>query len=493
MEEDKVTQKLRGVFAPTAVYKAPERNQRFSALSIPSYLRDWLVMRFSDDRGEVNMEDVMRFVRSTIPGKDDWEPLKARMVDDGEAIRFLAKTSVVVDVSSGEMQFSLPDLGFPRKRGEAVVARDVARDKREELFASAETWGVVELEWRLDQKRSGRETGVVYMVGFQPFQPYVVDTDFYEQARQEFTFEEWVDVLLMGIDYNPSGFVSLSEKLMLLTRLLPFVEKRLNLMELAPKGTGKSYMYSQLSKHGWLVSGGSISRARLFYNIASKRDGLVKRHDYVAMDEVQTITFTDDDEVKGALKGYMESGEYRVGDHDDTGDAGIILLGNISQERMDVNDNMIRELPVAFHESALIDRFHGFVRGWAIPRMNEDLKAKGWALNTEYLTEMFHALRGDIRYRAVVDHMLNVPRGADTRDTEAIKRIATAYLKLLFPDAVSPDILDHELFAAYCLAPALEMRGIIRKQLNKMDVEYGTRMPDIELSELSTPPGTLVD
>lgn len=476
MPSGAMSDRLRRVFSQMVVYKSPERSKQFAALSIPPYLRDWLVMRFSDEQGVINMDEVMWFVRKTIPRREDWEPLKARMVDEGTPVRFLAKIRAEVDVSSGDMLYALPDFGFPRRRFEALVSPELMGVRKDDLLAASETWGVVELEWRLIE-RPGGEAGAIVMVDFQPFQPYRVDLDFFQQARAEFSLDEWIDLLLLGVDYNPAGFISTSEKLMLLTRLLPFVEKRVNLVELAPKGTGKSYMFSQLSKYGWLVSGGSISRARMFHNIATNEPGLVKRYDYVALDEVQTITFTNDDEVRGALKGFMESGEYRVGEHRGIGDAGIILLGNINQERMNENDNMIRELPSTFHESALIDRFHGFVRGWGIPRMRENLKAEGWALNTEYLTAIMHALREDVRYRALVDELLVVPRGADTRDTEAVKRLATAYAKLLFPNATSPAKIDRGLFESYCLLPALEMRGIIRKQLHLIDREYPPTMP----------------
>ena len=111
----------------------------------------------------------------------------------------------------------------------------------------------------------------------------------------------------------------------MLSRLLPFVEKRINLIELAPKETGKSYVFAQISKYGWLVSGGSISRAKMFYDISKRTQGLVSRYDYVAFDEIQSIKFTDAMEMQGALKGYLESGEYRVGDSRGVGDAGLIL------------------------------------------------------------------------------------------------------------------------------------------------------------------------
>lgn len=478
-EPTQVAEKLRMVFSDMAVYKSARRSKQFSALSIPSYLRDWLVMRFADSNGEIDMDQVQAYIRDTIPRREDWEALKSRMVKEGQSVRFLAKLQAEIDIRSGEGLFSLPDFGFPRRRYEGIIDSRVVRQKDEEILRSSETWGVIELEWRVERIGSAVEEGHVKMVDFRPFRPYRVDLDFFQHARGEFSLDEWMDLLLMAIDYNPTGFQSQLEKLSILARLLPFVEKRLNVIELAPKGTGKSYMFSQLTKYGWLVSGGSIGRPRLFYNVATKTPGLVSRYDYVALDEVQSITFQDEEEVRGALKGYMESGEYRVGDHRDVGEAGIVLLGNIDMENMDVERVMFNELPQAFRESALIDRFHGFIKGWDIPRMRENLKAEGWSLNTEYTSEILHALREDIRYRATVDHILRVPRGADTRDTEAIKRLCTAWLKLLFPDTVSPDRVDLAAFQRYCLNTAQEMRAVIRKQLHRMDAEYPENMPEI--------------
>ena len=152
-------------------------------------------------------------------------------------------------------------------------------------------------------------------------------------------------MVLGAVDYNAAGYRTEEQKLTMLTRLLPFVEKRLNLMELAPKGTGKSYLFGRVSRYGWLSSGGVMSRAKLFYDISRNQDGLIASHDFVTLDEVQTISFSDTDEMRAALKGYMESGVYTVGNHENTADAGIILCGNISKELMDSDGtrNMLEE------------------------------------------------------------------------------------------------------------------------------------------------------
>jgi ATP-dependent Lon protease len=477
--------KLKSIFSDTLVYKSAQRNKFLYALGIPSYLRDWLVMRFANDQGQINVDEVFTYVNQYIPQREQWESLKSAMVKEGSRVRILAKVRVEVDVTTGEGLFGLPDLGFPARKYEAVISDRVLREKKDTLLMSSETWGVVELEWTIKQITGRKEEGRVYMIDFKPFRPYQVDLQFFQEARKEFTLEEWLDLLLLAIDYNPVGFITTRDKVAMLSRLLSFIEKRLNLIELAPKGTGKSYLFSQISKYGWLVSGGSISRARLFYHQGQRAIGLVSRYDYVALDEIQSINFPDEEEVRGALKGYLESGEYRVGDYRGVGDAGFVLLGNINEDFMNEDMNMFRELPSAFQESALLDRFHGFIKGWDIPRMKENMKAEGWGLNVEYFSEIMHALRNDIRYRGTVDELLTVPRGADTRDTEAIKRLATGFLKLLFPHAVTARDIKPAAFEEYCLNPAKAMRGIMRKQLHIMDPEYADTIPEIKISNVS--------
>lgn len=143
--------------------------------------------------------------------------------------------------------------------------------------------------------------------------------------------------------------------------------------------------------------------------------------------------------------------------------------------------DMFTELPYAFQESALIDRFHGFIRGWDIPRMRENMKAEGWALNVEYFSEVMHSLRSEIIYPALVDALLEIPRSGDTRDTTAIKRICSGLVKLIFPHVRQMEDLDKEEFRTYCLEPALQMRGLIRRQLHLMDREYSDTVPDIQI------------
>ena len=447
-------------------------------------MRDWLLKKFEDDNGHFDTDELVQFVRTYLPRKDDWTAIKNRIIIEGERVKFLAKISIDIDIKTGEVSFSLPDFGLISK--DTLIEPIIWDNCKDDLVRGRETWGMVELGYRQpdeDLKLKGK----IKLTSFKAFCPYTIDIDYYKDVRNEFSTLEWIDILLGAVDYNATGYLDDEEKkLTMLTRLLPFVEKRLNLIELAPKGTGKSYLFGRVSRFGWLSSGGVMSRAKMFYDISKRTEGLVAGNDFVTLDEVQTISFTDIDEMRAALKGYLESGIFTVGNYEGTADAGVILCGNIKKETMD-NDgytNMFEELPSVFHESALIERFHGFIKGWNIPRMNDDLKIAGWALNSEYFCSIMHELRDDMGYRAVVDELIEVPEAADTRDTEAVKRIATAYLKLLFPNVRESKDISISDFNRYCLRRARMMRDTIKTQLGILDIEYkGKDVPVFSIKE----------
>lgn len=477
-------EKLKMYFDDMVVYKDLKNSNFFSALSLPSFTRDWLLKRFEAEDGSFDSEELADFVKRFIPKKNDWTAIKSHIVKDNERVKMLAKISIDVDIKTGEVSFSLPDFGLSSK--ETIIDDMVWENVKEDLVSGHEVWGMIELGYRLpDDSVKPKISGKIRLVSFKNFCPYQIDMEYYKYACSKFSTSEWIDILLGAIDYNASGYKDEEQKLTMLTRLLPFVEKRLNLIELAPKGTGKSYLFGRVSRYGWLSSGGVMSRAKMFYDVSKRTEGLVAGHDFITLDEVQTISFTDVDEMRAALKGYLESGVFTVGNYEGTASAGVILCGNISKETMDNNGttDMFCELPQVFHESALIERFHGFIKGWNIPRMTDDLKVCGWALNSEYFCSILHELREDTTYRTIVDRLIHVPNGADTRDTEAVKRIATAYLKLLFPYVKSTEDISERNFKRYCLRRAVRMRDTIVTQLGLMDIEYRNKeMPIFEVN-----------
>ena len=476
--------KLKKYYGDMLVYKSSANSKFFSALSLPSFMRDWLVMRFSDEQGSISKDEVSSYVKRIIPKKEQWNEYLVDLLHNNQSVRFLTKIKIEFDASTKSALFSLPDFGLTNK--ETMIDSSTWEQFRSELISGQEVWGVVELGYRPpDETAKPKISGKIRLTGFTNFCPYTIDLEYYKDVRNEFTTSEWIDVLLGAIDYNADGYESEEQKLAMLTRILPFVEKRLNLIELAPKGTGKSYVFGHVSKYGLLTDGGKVTRAKMFYDTARKTPGFITGNDFVAIDEVKLVQFGDVNEMRSIMQGYMEYGQFNIGGYEGKSDAGVIFLGNIAQDNMDEYQNMFSELPSLFQESALVDRIHGFIKGWDIPRMNDDLKISGWALNSEYFCTILHELRNDVSYRAIVDQIVDVPDKADTRDTEAVKRIATAYLKLLFPNVRTAQDVNPKRFLQYCLRPAVRMRKIIKRQLGILDKEFkGKDVPTFSLREI---------
>ena len=345
-----------------------------------------------------------------------------------------------------------------------------------------EKWGIMKIVYMMPQDN---KRGYVEMVIFKPFRPMQkLDMNYIRQCRSKFTLEEWVDVLISAMEYTPSAFKNMTQKLEFVTRLLPFAEPRLNLIELAPKGTGKSYVFGNLSKFVWLVSGGKVSRAKLVYDKSTKAPGIMRFYDLVAFDEISSITFSDNSEMQSFLKNYLEYGRATIDNYEFMSECGLILLGNIllSQENQPLDYRYFDSLPEVFRESALLDRFHGMIEGWLLPRINVDMALHDWTLNVEFFSELLHHLRTESVYSQIVDEVVIVPKGADMRHTKAVKRVATAYLKLLFPHVTSVDMLNLDDFNMYCLQPAIRRRDIVREQCSNIDAESSFSKPIPEYS-----------
>lgn len=488
-----MTDKLRECFDEMVVFKDIKNTSFFSGLNLPSFLRDYLIKTFQDDNGDIDYDGMDDFIKQRIPRKEEWMSIKNRIVIEGERVKFLAKISIDINVGTQAITFSLPDFGLSNR--ETIIEPHIWEQVKTELINSRDVWGVVELGYKYpddfdavftDNKVKSKEKGKIRLLSFKNFCPYSIDVDYYKDIRAEFNIHEWIDVILGAVDYNAAGYEDEHQKLSVLTRLLPFIEKRLNLIELAPKGTGKSYLFGHVSKYGTLVDGGKVSRAKMFYDTARGRYGFIAGNDYVAIDEVKLVKFNDDNEMRSILQGYMEYGTFNINGFEGEADAGVVFLGNIEQDKMDEYGYMLDELPPLFQETALLDRIHGFIKGWDIPRMNDGLKLSGWALNSEYFSSIMHSLRDDTSYRTIVDRLLIEPEKADTRDSEAIKRICTAYLKLLFPNVRKVEDVQLNEFRHYCLKPAITMRSIIRGQQRILDKEYRNReIPDFKLRDIN--------
>lgn len=331
--------KLKEYFDDMVVFKDLKESNFFKDLNLPSFLRDWLLKMFENEEGKFDVGELTNFVKTYIPSKTEWIGIKNRIVVENERVKLLTRISVDINITTHEVSFSLPDFGLGNK--ETIIDSNVWDECKDDLIKAKETWGVVELGYRYPE---GKIKGKIKLISFQNFCPYEIDLDYYKDVRKEFSIHEWIDVLLGAIDYNASGYEDEHQKLAMLTRLLPFVEKRLNLIELAPKGTGKSYLFGGVSRYGYL-SAGKMTRAKLFYDLARREEGLVFYHDYIAFDEIQKVEFDNVNEMTQTLQGYMEQGTVKIGDKDDVADAGFVMLGNIDEAKMDEYQNMFEDLP----------------------------------------------------------------------------------------------------------------------------------------------------
>ena len=463
--------KIKQVFGSAAVYKNPANYEVFNGRNLPSFVKDYLISTHIAADGSFKREALSQFLDAHIP-KDN-SAILARL-RRGETLTLLTRFVVTTSLAQNKTSFQSPDMGI--KASDSLIPDYLIEEHPDDLI-DGEKWGIMKIVYiaPVDNER-----GHVEMVKFKPFRPMQkLDINYIRNCRAQFTLEEWIDVLISAMEYTPTAFAGLTQKIEFLTRLLPFIEPRLNLIELAPKGTGKSYVFGNLSKFVWLVSGGKVSRAKLVYDKSTKAPGIMRFYDMVAFDEIQTITFSDNSEMQSFLKNYLEYGRATIDNYEFMSECGLMLLGNIllSENNEPLNYKYFDALPEVFKESALLDRFHGMIEGWLLPRVNVDMALQDWTLNVEFFSEVLHQMRTESVYSHIVDDLVDVPQGADMRHTKAVKRIATAYLKLLFPHVTSVDQVDLNDFNMLCLRPAVRRRDIVRQQCSNIDAETSFSKP----------------
>lgn len=430
---------------------------------VPSYVMDWIVTRLSSSTTETTnlRKAVGDFVQKYLPAKGDKQHVKFRL-SQGEILTILDAISVEVKLGREAQYFaSIPCLDEKRVHIDASII------SKHEGVLHGSMWGAIKIVYD-----SSEDSGGIRIVEFKPMQTGRISLDALFECRKAFSVEEWVDVLIRTMGYEPSKYTE-EEKLWMLCRLIPVVHNRVNMMELAPPGTGKSYVYNNISRHVWLTSA-QITPAVLFYNQQNKRPGLLTRYDLLVLDEAQSIKFTNEAEIQAQLKGYLEQGVYSRGDVCATAECGVMLLANIEfrqesgrfygnkqQKLLPEREDYIRRLPAVFLEAPLLDRFHGIIPGWEIPPFSTEQQATGYGLKADYFAEVCHAMRSATHLSHNVRARLDLSGGK--RDCTAVERLACGLAKLLLIDA------EHPRFDELVVAPAKQMRKLVRDQLHKLD------------------------
>lgn len=451
-------------FGEVAVNKGLVRRVNLEDQGIPTFVAEWLIereKRKANDPSEKIINDrVQDFIRNHLPSKSQKQYIKNKL-QNGSRVRLLDKFKVEINLRKNTKEAVIPSIDEKGKVSPVVV------DEYEGLLDGG-MWGAGELVYERPTSSSAND-GVVRLDKFMPLQAADVKLDYYRETRGEFSTEEWLCLLLRSMGYSPDFYDSEKTRIWLLTRLLPLVQKRVNLIELAPKGTGKSFLFSNFSRYSRVISGGKTSPAVLFYNKNTSRPGLITQYDVLVFDEAQTISFANPDEVVGILKDYMESGKFTRGNKHASSDCGIVFLGNveIGEDGYPTDQILFNHLPDFLRKAAFITRIHGILPGWEIPKIGNKSPTTSTALKADFFSEILRRLRNESDYDSYVNtHALLDGKGSNNlRNNRAIKRLAAGYMRLFFPD-LNP---DPDEFEKYCLEPAINLRRRVCDQLKMID------------------------
>lgn len=448
------------VFGDLVIDKRRLPSSQLQKRGIPAYVGEWLIDTLVPGSSDMTPEEaakVLQWAGTNIPGPREQQVVKYRL-SEGDSVRALTPIEVEMRLDK-KGQFrrlaQLKLLGL-----DDVEISSELLDSYPDLLRQG-MWGVVELV----HASSG-----VAITSFKPMQA-TVNLDLYKRARGEFSLGEWRELMVLSMGYDPSAFDE-EQRTVLLARLLPLVQKNMHVMELAPKGTGKSYLFENISPRVRLISSGNVTPAVLFVNNVSGQWGLLARFSVVVLDEVQTLRFQKPDEIIGGLKGYLANGKITRGGLYEVGsDCGLVLLANIllDERQRPVRALLVEELPQFLRETAFLDRMRGILPGWKVAKLSSASFANSVGLKSDFFGDALLALRNDLvtdqyvrkRVRLVGDRTY-------IRNEEAVRSIASGLMKIQFPDCMISD-LD---FRTYCLTPAVEYRQLIWDQLYSMDAEY---------------------
>jgi len=472
METSGISTRIKEVCSDYAIYKDKEAYALFAGRTLPNFVKDYILCRFTDD-GSRDDQAIREYLDAKMPGSSEGLMMKLM---NGEAVNITTCVFVKIELNKGQVAFHLPDLNVS---ADMLISPQVLQDNADEIV-DGENWGNITLQY---VPPKGRAKGYVMMTSFKSFNPYRnMNFEDFIGLRSKFTTEEWIDVLVASLGYTPESFPSIDSKITMLLRILPSIESNLNFIELGPKSSGKSYVYNNLSKYVRMLSG-KCTRAQLVYNHNTKQYGPLKNHDVIVFDEVSSLSLEDTDkELESFLKAYLEYGSASLAKKKIESSCGMGLVGNIdlTADLIPVDDDFQRLLPDIFRSSAMIDRFHLFIPGWKLPKITEGQLYYGWAIDAEFFSEYLHYMRRQSYGHTIFDELVEYDKSAAyVRHSKAVRRVASALCKLIFPHIKSAHDLAYEdrvafmkLYEHYCLYPAIEGRTYVYNQCKAVDREF---------------------
>lgn len=433
--------------------------------NVPTFVLEFLLARFcaSDDQAEMDsgMEAVLASLQDNYVKPDEANAAQSKVATKGKH-RFIDKVHVRYVEKEKRHWASLENFNSQR----IAIGEKFYRDN--DRLLEGGIWAEVTLAHNAIEE----DDYAFYIEDLRPIQISRFDFDRYCEGRMQFSRDDWIAAILRTVGLEPTK-LSKRVQMHFVARLAALVEPNYNYIELGPRGTGKSYFFSEFSPYATLISGGQATKSALFYNNARRKVGLVGFWDTVAFDEVGGIKVKDPDTIQ-IMKDFMANGRFSRG-AEVIADASLSFVGNfdlsISQVVNSVEHDLFQPLPAEF-DLAIMDRFAAYIPGWEMPKNSSEFLTNNYGFITDYLAEAFHyQFKHTNRYEEV-SKRIRLGKSVEGRDEKGIKKTVCAFLKILHPTG-SPTDEEFEEYVAY----AVECRRRVKEQMNK-------RKPDDEFARI---------
>lgn len=429
---------------------------------VPTYVVEFMLGRYCASTNEDEIQEGIEIVQKQLKSKTvkagEQELFKARAREQGE-VRIIDIINARLDEKSDSYVATLPSLQLKDIRISPELVSEHERILTGGFYAEVS----LAYDAAIAQENRGRPFGIESIRAIQLSQKNVLDV--LADARKEFTTKDWKDFLLRSIGIEPSGLNDRAKDAFFL-RMVPFVERNYNLVELGPRGTGKSHLFQQVSPYAHLVSGGKATVAKMFVDNNSGRRGLVCQYDVVCFDEISGISFDKKDGIN-IMKGYMESGEFSRGKESIRADGSIVMVGNfdVDVEHQQRIGHLFGPLPPEMRDdTALMDRIHAYLPGWDVPKIGKEILTDHFGLVSDFLSECMSQLRLQSRLSAIQGRV-HFGGALSGRDTNAVNKTVSGLLKLLYPGDES-EIPDEDI--EWSVRLAMESRRRVKEQQKRI-------------------------
>lgn len=429
---------------------------------VPTYVIEFLLGRYCATTDEQEIQEGLEIVkrqlqdRTVRPGEEEFFKSKAR---EKGSIKMIDIITAKLDAKSDSYLATLPSLMLNTVRISPEMVSENDRMLTGGFYAEIE----LEYDGAIAQEKNGRPFGISGLRPIQLSQRNVLESLY--KGRSFFNLPEWKDFLIRSVGMEP-GSLSDRAKNALFVRMIPFVERNYNMVELGPRGTGKSHLYQQISPYSHLVSGGKTTVAKMFVNMSNGERGLVCKYDVVCFDEVSGVSFDQKDGVN-IMKGYMESGEFSRGKEPIRADGGVVMVGNfdVDVEHQQRIGHLFGPLPQEMRDdTAFMDRIHAFVPGWDFPKLNKTYFTEHFGLVSDFLAECWTRLRDVSRISQVLPR-IDFGGALSGRDTTAVHKTLNGLLKLMQPNPDEP--ISDELLE-WAIKVSLEYRRRVKEQQKRI-------------------------